>query len=215
MSTTSASTGPAVVIARHPATAVVTASGGDGLAHGILERTLFLREVRGATWHRLSPMVAAEDEQAVAQRAVARLQAAGYQVLADEEFATPCTEDRYVTTGRSIENLAERIRQTPTAGEVSELLDEVTATHDGILASLGNLLHALADVYKRLDGPSEWPVAERMHYLADWRLGPVAEDLLRVRADLADRGAPPGRRGPYAPPPAPPAPTSAASGRTR
>ncbi|MFG2115534.1 hypothetical protein ACGFRB_23390 [Streptomyces sp. NPDC048718] len=215
MSTTSAKTGPAVVVTRHPATAVVTASGGDGLAHGILERTLFLREVGGATWHRLSPTVAAEDEQAAAQRAVARLQAAGYQVLADEEFATPCTEDRYVTTGRSIENLAERIRQTPTAAEVSELLDEVTAAHDGILASLGNLLHALADVYERLEGPSEWPFAERMHYLADWRLGPVAADLLRVRADLADRGAPPGRRGPHAPPHAPPVPTSAASGRTR
>ncbi|WP_432112686.1 hypothetical protein [Streptomyces sp. S1] len=43
----------AVRIVRDAATGLITASGGDGLAHGILERTFFLREHRGGLWHRM------------------------------------------------------------------------------------------------------------------------------------------------------------------
>ncbi|MFI5671988.1 hypothetical protein [Streptomyces sp. NPDC051704] len=69
-----------VTVARDIDTGRIIARGGDGLAHGILERTFFLREVHGATWRRMSPTVLAADQAAVAQLAVARLQAAGYRV---------------------------------------------------------------------------------------------------------------------------------------
>ncbi|MEU9939088.1 hypothetical protein [Streptomyces lavendulae] len=204
-----------VTVARDTDTGRITARGGDGLAHGILERTFFLREAHGATWHRMSPTVEPADQAAVAQLAVARLQAAGYRVHTDTESATLTTQDRYVTTGRSITNLAHAIREASSPAEVSAQLEEVTAAHDGILASLEHLLHSLAAVYDGLGGPADRHIAARMRYLAEHRLGPITADLLHARAELADRSA--SRSLPGTPlPPAPPlAPTPTASGRNR
>ncbi|MFF7438971.1 hypothetical protein [Streptomyces sp. NPDC008122] len=201
---------------RDLATGLISASGGDGLAHGILERTFFLRETHRVTWHRLSPTISPEDERTVARVAVARLQAAGYRVLADAEFAWDGTETRYVTTGREIENLAGRIREAASVDDLTYELAELTATHDGILASLGHVLHALADVYDRLSGPTDPRWGARLRSSAEHELRLLAAQLQSVRNNLADRSAPPGRRGPRIPPPALPAPsTSTASGRTR
>ncbi|GAA3903965.1 hypothetical protein GCM10022244_12670 [Streptomyces gulbargensis] len=216
MSATDTCPGQSVTIVRDPATGLITASGGDGLAHGILERSFFLQERHGVTWHRLSPTVSPEDERTVARVAVARLQAAGYRVLADAEFAWDGTEARYVTTGREIENLADRIREATSVDELTYELAELTATHDGIVASLGHVLHALADVYDRLSGPTDprWGTQLRSSAVHELRL--LAAQLQSVRTNLADRSALPDRRGPHAPPPAPPTPSSStASGRTR
>ncbi|MFI8320396.1 MULTISPECIES: hypothetical protein [Streptomyces] len=204
-----------VTVARDIDTGRIIARGGDGLAHGILERTFFLREVHGTTWHRMSPTVLPADQAAVGQLAVARLQAAGYRVEADAEYATETTQDRYVTDGRSIANLAAAIRDAASPAEVSDRLEEVTAAHDGILAALDQLLHSLAAVYDGLGGPADRHIAARMRYLAEHRLGPIAADLLHTRAELADRSTAPARPGTSLPaaPPAAPAPT--ASGRTR
>ncbi|MET9373994.1 hypothetical protein ABZX98_07570 [Streptomyces sp. NPDC002992] len=208
--------GQTVTIARDPANGLITARGGDGLAHGILERSFFLQERHGVTWHRLSPTVSPEDERTVARVAVARLQAAGYRVLADAEFAWDGTEARYVTTGRAIENLAGRIRESTSVDELTYELAELTATHDGVVASLGHVLHALADVYDRLSGPTDPRWGIQLRSLAEHELRLLAAQLQSVRTNLADRSAPPDRRGPHAPPPAPPAPSSStASGRTR
>ncbi|MFD5877510.1 hypothetical protein [Streptomyces yangpuensis] len=208
---------PPVTVARDIDTGRISACGGDGLAHGILERTFFLSEVHGATSHRMSPTVLPTDQAAVAQLAVARLQAAGYQVEADAECATPTTQDRYVTDGRSIANLAAAIRDAASPAEVSDRLEEVTAAHDGILAALDQLLHSLAAVYDGLGGPADRHVAARMRYLAEHRLGPITADLLHTRAELADRTtATSARPGPALPAAAPPAsPAHTASGRTR
>ncbi|MET9958147.1 hypothetical protein ABZ128_03515 [Streptomyces sp. NPDC006326] len=206
---------PPVTVARETETGRIIARGGDGMAHGILERTFFLREVHGATWHRMSPTVLSADQAAVAQLAVARLQAAGYRVEADAECATETTQDRYVTDGRSIANLAAAIREAASPAEVSDRLEEVTAAHDGILASLDELLHSLAAVYDGLGGPADRHVAARMRYLAEYRLGPIAADLLHTRAELADRTTAPARPGTALPAALPTAPASTASGRTR
>ncbi|MGW6986846.1 hypothetical protein [Streptomyces sp. NPDC054946] len=165
---------------------------------------LLLCEVHGATWHRMWPTVLPADQAAVAQLAVARLQAAGYRVEADAECATETTQDRYVTDGRSIANLAAAIREAASPAEVSDRLEEVTAAHDGILASLDQLLHSLAAVYDGLGGPADRHVADRMRYLAEHRLGPITADLLHTRAELADRTTAPARpgRARHCPPPA-------------
>ncbi|MFB6477458.1 hypothetical protein ACFCXF_03235 [Streptomyces virginiae] len=204
-----------VTVARDIDTGRIIARGGDGLTHGILERTFFLREVHGTTWHRMSPTVLPSDQAAVAQLAVARLQAARYRVEADAEYATETTQDRYVTDGRSIANLAAAIRDAASPAEVSDRLEEVTAAHDGILAALEQLLHSLAAVYDGLGGPADRHIAARMRFLAEHRLGPITTDLLHTRAELADRSTAPARPGTSLPaaPPAAPAPT--ASGRTR
>ncbi|MFD8631713.1 hypothetical protein [Streptomyces sp. NPDC059533] len=204
-----------VTVARDADTGRIIARGGDGLAHGILERTFFLREVHGVTWHRLSPTVAPTDQAAVAQLAVARLRAAGYRVEADAECATPTTQDRYVTDGRSIANLAAAIREATSPAEVSDRLEEVTAAHDGILASLDQLLHSLAAFYDGLGGPADQHIANRMRYLAEHRLGPITADLLHTRTELADRTTAPARPGTSLPAAAPAAPAATASGRTR
>ncbi|GAA3087245.1 hypothetical protein GCM10017562_66880 [Streptomyces roseofulvus] len=213
MSTEGATAEQTVVIVRDLATDVITASGGDGLAHGILERSFFLRETHGGTWHRLSPTVTPEEEQAVARMAVARLQAAGYRVLASPEFAWEGTEARYVTTGRAIENLADRIREAASVDDLTFELAELTATRDGIVASLGLVLHALADAYDRFSGPADPRWGARLRSEADHELRLIETELRSVRATLADRATLPGRRGPQPPPPAPP--TSTAFGRTR
>ncbi|MFB6509038.1 hypothetical protein [Streptomyces virginiae] len=201
-----------VTVARDIDTGRIIARGGDGLAHDpSLERTFFLREVHGTTWHRMSPTVLPEDQAAVAQLAVARLQAAGYRVEADAEYAIETTQDRYVTDGRSIANLAATIRDAAGPAEVSDRLEEVTAAHDGVLAALDQLLHSLAAVYDGLGGPADRHIAARMRYLAEHRLGPITADLLHTRAELADRSTAPARPGTSLP--AAPAPT--ASGRTR
>ncbi|MFI1148281.1 hypothetical protein [Streptomyces sp. NPDC020817] len=204
-----------VTVARDIDTGRIIARGGGGLAHGILERTFFLREVHGTTWHRMSPTVLPADQAAVAQLAVARLQAAGYRVEADAEYATETTQDRYVTDGRSIANLAAAIRDAASPAEVSDRLEEVTAAHDGILAALDQLLRSLAAVYDGLGGPADRHIAARMRYLAEHRLGPITADLLHTRAELADRSTAPARPGTSLPaaPSAAPAPT--ASGRTQ
>ncbi|MFI5671987.1 hypothetical protein [Streptomyces sp. NPDC051704] len=121
-----------------------------------------------------------------------------------------------MTDGLSIANLAAAIREAASPAEVSDRLEEVTAAHDGILASLDQLLHSLAAVYDGLGGPADRHVAARMRYLAEHHLGPITADLLHTRAELADRTTAPARPGaslPAAVPLAAPAPT--ASGRTR
>ncbi|MDT9685037.1 hypothetical protein RND61_23685 [Streptomyces sp. TRM76323] len=210
------SAGRTVTITRAQDTGQIIARGGDGPAHGILERTFFLREAHGTTWHRLSPTIKPEEEPHVTRLAVERLQGAGYGVVADAEFASPLLGFQYVTTGRSIANLAVRVREASSAAEASDLLEEVTAAHDGILAFLDQMLHALADVYDRLGGPADRHSAARMRYLAAHRLGTISADLLHTRAELADRSAQPSRSGPAGPVPAPPAaPAPTASGRIR
>ncbi|MFB7257898.1 hypothetical protein [Streptomyces nojiriensis] len=204
-----------VTVARDTGNGRIIARGGDGLAHGILERTFFLLEVHGVTWHRLSPTVLPTGQAAVAQLAVARVRAAGYRVEADPECATPTTQDRYVTAGRSIANLAAAIREATSPAEVSDRLEEVTAAHDGILASLDQLLHSLAAFYDSLGGPADRHIADRMRYLAEHRLGPITADLLHTRTELADRTTAPARPGTSLPAAAPAAPAATASGRTR
>ncbi|MEU6395447.1 hypothetical protein ABZ867_00415 [Streptomyces cinnamoneus] len=164
----------------------------------------------------MTPTVLPADQAAVAQLAVARLQAAGYRVEADAECATETTQDRYMTDGRSNANLAAAIGEAASPAEVSDRLEEVTAARDGILASLDQLLHSLAAVYDGLGGPADRHIAARMRYLAEHRLGPITADLLHTHAELADRTTAPARPGtslPAAVPLAAPAPT--ASGRTR
>ncbi|WP_432112687.1 hypothetical protein [Streptomyces sp. S1] len=151
----------------------------------------------------------------MARLAVERLQNASYRILSDAEFASACTGSRYVTTGRSVANLADSIRESSGPAEASDRLEEITAAHDGILASLGHVLHAVADVYDRLGGPADRHIADRMRYLAAHRLGPVEAELLHARAELADRSAPAPRTGPTSPPARPPTPPSTASGRPR
>ncbi|MFB7171893.1 hypothetical protein ACFCYM_13835 [Streptomyces sp. NPDC056254] len=98
---------------------------------------------------------------------------------------------------------------------MSDRLEVVTAAHDGILASLDQLLHSLAAVYDGLGGPTDRHIAARMRYLAEHRLGPITADLLHTREELADRTTATARPGTSLPAAASAAPTPTASGRIR
>lgn len=174
----------------------VLARGGDPEAHSILERTGFVLVTRlHERYHRLPTGLHEAEEQQIATRAVARLRAVGYHVDCDEAFDTDRREPYELPLGAQVAHLAERLREAATTDEAADVLTELTATHDGVLTALGDVLIAAADFYDGLGQPSDRHTAKRLRYLADERLQIVRSDLAHTRTELADRHAPhPARR---------------------
>ncbi|MFF3088689.1 hypothetical protein ACFVRB_27120 [Streptomyces nojiriensis] len=179
-----------LTIRRDPHSGEVLAHGGDPEAHSVLQRTGFVPVVRlHETYHRLPTGLDQAEESRLATRAVARLQAVGYDLGADPGFATERREPHYLTLGAQVANLATRIREAETTEEVSDALSELTATQDGILPALAEVLAATADFLHDLGHLADPHTASRLHYLADERLHVITSDLRHVRNDLADRQA--------------------------
>ncbi|WP_406439128.1 hypothetical protein OHB14_51430 [Streptomyces sp. NBC_01613] len=123
----------------------VLARGGDPEAHSILQRTGFVTVVRlHETYHRLPIDLDAAEKERLATRAVARLRAVSYHVDADDAFDTKTREAHDQPLGSQIAHLAERIREATTSDEVADALTELTASHDGVLIALGDVLTATA-----------------------------------------------------------------------
>ncbi|MFE3381506.1 hypothetical protein [Streptomyces anulatus] len=96
--------------------------------------------------------------------------------------------------GSSVAHLAERIREATSTDDVAEALTGLTASHDGILAMVADVLTATADFHDGLDEPADPHIARRLRYLADEHLRTIRTDLADTRNTLADRHAPhPGR----------------------
>ncbi|MFP8959215.1 hypothetical protein ACLIYP_01395 [Streptomyces nanhaiensis] len=184
-----------LAVRRDPHSGKVLAQGGDSEAHSILQRTGFVPVVRlHETYHRAPTGLTAEEEARLATEAVARLRAVDYPVDCDEDFTTDRRPPHYLPLGAQVTQLAERIRQATTTGEAAEILTELTAPRDGILAAVGEILQATADFHDGMDGAADPHIARRLRYLADERLHVIRTDLLHTRNDLADRHAPhPGR----------------------
>lgn len=179
-----------LTIRRDPHSGEVLARGGDPEAHGILQRTGFVPVVRlHENYHRLPTGLDQAEEARLATRAVARLQAVGYDLATDSAFATERREPHYLTLGAQVANLASRIREAETTDEISEVLTELTATHGGILPGLAEVLAATADFLQDLGHPADPHTAARLRHLADERLHGVTSDLRHVRNGLADRQA--------------------------
>ncbi|MFF2508699.1 hypothetical protein ACFVTY_35840 [Streptomyces sp. NPDC058067] len=166
----------------------VLARGGDPEAHSILQRTGFVPVVRlHETYHRLPVGLDEAEEKRLATRAVARLRAVGYGVDADDAFDTETREPHYLPLGSQVAHLAERIRDATTSDEVADVLTEVTASHDGVLIALGEVLAATAAFYQDLGQPPDPHTARRLQYLVEHRLGVLWADLAHMRNELADR----------------------------
>ncbi|MCX4501078.1 hypothetical protein [Streptomyces anulatus] len=166
----------------------VLARGGDLEAHSILQRTGFVPVVRlHETYHRLPVGLDAAEETRLAIRAVARLRAVSYHVEADEAFDTETREPHYLPLGSQVAHLAEQIREATTSDEVSDVLTELTASHDGVLIALGEVLTAAASFYSDLGQTSDPHSAKRLQDLVEHRLGVIWSDLTHMRNDLADR----------------------------
>ncbi|MFG3293379.1 hypothetical protein ACGF3G_31835 [Streptomyces sp. NPDC048179] len=166
----------------------VLARGGDPEAHSILERSGFVPVVRlHETYHRLPVGLDEAEEKRLATRAVARLRAVKYGVDTDAAFDTEMREPHYLPLGSSIAHLAERIRDATTSDEVADALTELTASHDGVLIALGEVLAATAAFYQDLGQPPDPHTAKRLQYLAEHRLAVLWSDLAHMRNDLADR----------------------------
>lgn len=174
----------------------VLARGGDPEAHSILERTGFVLVARlHERYHRLPAGLDEAEEQRIVTHAVARLRAVSYHVDCDEAFDTDRREPYYRPLGAQVAHLADRLREATTTDEAANVLTELTATHDGILTALGDVLVAAADFFEGLGQPSDQYTARRLRYLAEERLQIVRSDLAHTRSDLADRHTPhPGRR---------------------
>ncbi|MEV5878070.1 hypothetical protein AB0L75_28355 [Streptomyces sp. NPDC052101] len=166
----------------------VLARGGDPEAHSILERSGFVPVRRlHETYHRLPTALDEAEEKRLAIRAMARLRAVSYHVATDDAFDTEMHEPHYLPLGAQVSHLAEQIRQATTTDEVAAALTELTASHDGVLTALGQVLAATAAFYQGLGGPADPYTAKRLHYLAEQRLGVLWSDLAHMRNDLADR----------------------------
>ncbi|MCY0933830.1 hypothetical protein [Streptomyces sp. H34-S4] len=177
-------------IRRDPDSGEVLAHGGDPEAHSVLERTGFVPVVRRhETYHRLPANLDQDEEIRLATRAVSRLQAVGYGLTADTAFATEQHEPHYLTLGAQVAYLATRIREAETTEEVADALTEVTATHDGILPALAEVLAATADFLQDLGHPADPHTAARLQRLSDEQLQSITSDLSQVRNGLADRQA--------------------------
>ncbi|MEU3977920.1 hypothetical protein [Streptomyces bacillaris] len=166
----------------------VLARGGDPEAHSILQRTGFVPVVRlHETYHRLPVGLDAAEETRLAILAVARLRAVSYYVEADEAFDTEAREPHYLPLGSQVAHLAELIREATTSDEVSDVLTELTASHDGVLVALAEVLTAAASFYADLGQASDPHTAKRLQDLVEHRLGVIWSDLTHMRNDLADR----------------------------
>ncbi|MCD9193419.1 hypothetical protein [Streptomyces albireticuli] len=169
----------------------VLARGGDPEAHSILERTGFVPVVRlHEHYHRLPTGLDAAEEARLAVRAVARLKAVGYHVSCDAAFDTEYREPHYLTLGAQVAAIADRMRHASTTEDAADALTELTATHDGILDALHEVLTATADFYQDLGQSADPHYAQRLRFLATEHLGVIASDLRGIRNDLADRHSP-------------------------
>lgn len=185
----------------------VLARGGDPEAHSILQRTGFVPVVRlHETYHRLPIGLDIAEEERLATRVVARLRAVRYHVDADDAFDTETREAHYQPLGSLVADLAERIREATTSGEVADALTELTASHDGVLIALGDVLTATAAFYQGLGQAPDPHTAKRLQYLGEHRLGVIRSDL--THAQRPRRPAP-------EPPPAPRLHRRRRAGRTR
>ncbi|MGQ4453119.1 hypothetical protein [[Kitasatospora] papulosa] len=166
----------------------VLARGGDPEAHSILQRTGFVPVARlHETYHRLPVALDAAQEKRLAIRAVARLRAVRYHVEADEAFDTETREPHYLPLGSQVAHLAEQIHEATSSDEVSDVLTELTASHDGVLIALGEVLTAAAAFHSDLGQAPDPHTAKRLQYLVEHRLGVIWSDLTHMRNDLADR----------------------------
>lgn len=166
----------------------VLARGGDPEAHSILERAGFIPIVRvHERYHRLPTGLDEAEEKRLATQAVARLRTVKYHVDCDTAFNTELRVPRYLPLGASVAHLAEQIRQATTTEEAAQALTELTATHDGVLAALDDILAATAEFYQGLGQAADSATAGRLRYLAEGRLDVIRSDLAGVRAELADR----------------------------
>ncbi|OYP20055.1 hypothetical protein CFC35_10485 [Streptomyces sp. FBKL.4005] len=118
------------------------------------------------------------------------MRAVGYHVDCDPVFDTDRRPAQYEPLGASVAQLADRIRQTTTTEEVAEILTELTASCDGILDAVGQVLIAAAEFHDDLGASTAPYTARRLRYLAEERLAVVRTDLVHTRNDLADRHAP-------------------------
>ncbi|MFI1890222.1 hypothetical protein [Streptomyces jumonjinensis] len=184
-----------LTLRRDPESNEVLARGGGPDAHSVLERSGFVPVVRvHELYHRLPTGLDAGEETRLATRAVARLRSAGIPMECDAAFDTDAREVTDLTLGAQVGNLAAAIRRATTSDEVAEVLAEVTAAYDGVLAGLADILVATADFYQDLGGPADGPIAESLRYLSVHGPGSTAADLRGIRTDLADRRTPHPRR---------------------
>ncbi|MFE9686761.1 hypothetical protein [Streptomyces sp. NPDC006285] len=184
-----------LAIRRDPRSNELLARGGDSAAHSILQRAGFIAVVRlHETYHRVPTGLAEDDESSLATDAVARLRAAGYHVGCDAGFDTDARPASHLPLGASVAHRAERLREATTTDEAAGVLTELTATHDGILTALQELLEASAEFFDGLGQAADPHTARRLRYLADEHLDIVRTDLIHIRNSLADRHCPhPGR----------------------
>ncbi|MFW6724169.1 hypothetical protein ACHZ98_29275 [Streptomyces sp. MAR4 CNY-716] len=104
-------------------------------AHSVLQHPGFVAVVRvHETYHRAPTGLTEDDQARLGTDAVARLSAAGYRVGCDEAFDTRRPAG-HLPLGAGVAHLADLPRRATTTGEAAGVPTEVTAAHDGVLAT--------------------------------------------------------------------------------
>ncbi|MEU2082340.1 hypothetical protein ABZ569_10700 [Streptomyces albus] len=118
----------------------------------------------------------------------------GYHVTCDDAFETSLTAYHYLSLGDHVAHLADRLHEATSTCEAADVLTELTAPHDGILAAVYQVIEAAAAFHDELGDTADPHRAERLRYLSRNYLHAVTTDLRQTRNDLADRHAPHPRR---------------------
>ncbi|WP_282698156.1 hypothetical protein [Streptomyces sp. CC208A] len=172
---------------RDPHSGEVLAHGGDPEAHSILQRTGFVHIRRWhEQYHRAPTGLDQAAEKALAATAVSALRSVGYWVACDEPFDTDRRTTHDLPLGAQVAALADDLRRATSTQDAAAVLTELTATHDGVLAALGQVLDATAEFLDTFGQGSDRHTAA-LRGLNGRELTIVATQLHQLRNELADR----------------------------
>ncbi|MFB6627265.1 hypothetical protein ACFCWD_22670 [Streptomyces sp. NPDC056374] len=177
-----------IELRRDPDSGEVLAHGGDPEAHSVLQRTGFVHILRRhEQCHRLPTGLDQADEEAVATAAVSALRSVGYWVACDATFDTDQRTSHYLPLGAQVAALADQLRRASTTQDAAAVLTELTASHDGVLAGLAQVLASVDEFLETLGQDSDRQTAATVRGLSGHHPAVIAAQLHQLRNELTDR----------------------------
>lgn len=177
-----------IELRRDPHSGEVLAHGGDPEAHSILQRAGFVHILRRhEQYHRLPTGLDQAAEETLATAAVSALRSVGYWVACDATFDTDQRTSHYLPLGAQVAALSDQLRRASTTQDAAAVLTELTASHDGVLAGLAQVLASAGEFLETLDQDSDRQTAATVRGLSGHHLAVITAQLHQLRNALTDR----------------------------
>ncbi|MFD3944930.1 hypothetical protein [Streptomyces sp. NPDC058579] len=115
------------------------------------------------------------------------LRSVGYWVACDDTFDTDQRTSHYLPLGAQVATLADQLRRPSTTQDAAAVLTELTASHDGVLAGLAQVMDSVDEFLETLDQDFDRHVAATVRGLSGHHLAVIAAQLHQLRNELTDR----------------------------